>query len=184
MEIGIPSPCCHPPAICPSHAENDSNRQLTTLFIYDRTQNYFSTLALVSNLYRSFNTSTKPLWACAFLFSHMIYTFPAHHILRDLIWPDFLRRKNPTFLAIQFYTAPSHFLSLRSKHSPQQAGSITPVNMKYQAAKVYMKSSQYYIFLPGFHPYVFRYKTGTDRVMNLPQQLYIVFLNSNNRSTF
>lgn len=122
MEIGILSPCCQPPAICPCHAENDSNRHLTTLFIYVMSQYYFSILALVSKWSRSFNTSTKTLWACAFLFSHMIYTFLAHHILRDLIWPDLLRRKNPTFLTIQFYTAPSHFLSLRSKHSPQLAG--------------------------------------------------------------
>lgn len=62
--------------------------------------------------------------------------------------------------------------------------SLSSPQYEIPCSEVYIQSIQNYTFLPGLHHSIFRYMTGRDRFMNLPQELYIAFLNKINRSTF
>jgi hypothetical protein len=64
--------------------------------------------------------------------------------------------------------------------------SLSTSQYEIPSSEAYMKSSKNYSykFLSGLHHYIFRYLRGRDRVMNPPQQLYILLLNNINPSTF
>ena len=169
MEIGVPSPYCQPPAICPCHAPNDSNRHHAPYLFMISSNIIFPSLPWSARGFAPSLHRPKPSGPVYFSSLTWFTLFPC--ITFCVIWFDLLAcggkiRRSSSDIFIQHHLTscllgPNTLLSTLV--------SLPPLNTKYQVRKSIWRAAKIIYFLPGLHYYIFRHLTGEDRVMNPPQ---------------